>query len=211
MRLFYAVLPPSNVLNMLGEQVATWRQQADEQGIRWTDPTKFHFTVRFLGETSLQKTQSAMEVGRELAARMVPFEVTFGAPGAFPDRTRPNVIWVGLESGDADLKFLAESLDARTESLGFRKEPKAFSPHLTIARTKTYGAEEVMSNWLASSPEMETISFPVNSFFLMQTVPGAAGSTYREVERFTFAPEPERLKSKTHEHTLSTEKETLNG
>ena len=57
--------------------------------------------------------------------------------GAFPGKSRPRVIWVGL-GGDVDgLSRIKVRLDALLEPLGFTPENRRpFKPHLTIGRVK---------------------------------------------------------------------------
>ena len=192
MRLFYAVMLPPEAVGALEERIRLWRTQIKVDGVAWSEPAQLHFTLRFLGETPLQRSRLAVETGRELAAKMISFEVSLGALGAFPSKERPSAVWIDSEEGGEHLSFMAERLESRMEGLGFRREPKIFHPHLTVARTKSYRAEAAMADWLKTIQESEAITFSVNHFSLMQAIPGPSGSTYRLVEQFAMASEPEK-------------------
>jgi 2'-5' RNA ligase len=47
------------------------------------------------------------------------------------------VIWAGIRKGANELKNVFNQLEPNLRELGFRPDPKGFSPHLTLARVKT--------------------------------------------------------------------------
>jgi RNA 2',3'-cyclic 3'-phosphodiesterase len=56
-------------------------------------------------------------------------------PGAFPSASRPRVLWLGVDGGEALLEVhraLAEAL----AGAGLPVEERAFRPHLTLARVR---------------------------------------------------------------------------
>jgi len=111
--------------------------------ISWVQPASLHLTVKFLGNTDEQvidPLRAALEqaIGSQIAAN-VPLERL----GAFPRPQNPRVLWVGpsesWEKG-AEAKRIAEihgTIEQACDSLGFLREAKPFSPHLTLARIKT--------------------------------------------------------------------------
>jgi 2'-5' RNA ligase len=60
-------------------------------------------------------------------------EINFHACGFFPTPKSARVFWIGMESGP-QLAQLAAAIDERMANLGIKKEDRAFSPHLTLAR-----------------------------------------------------------------------------
>jgi len=56
--------------------------------------------------------------------------------GAFPDEQRPRVLWVGLHDESGALKGLQADVEKWMEGLGFARESRPFSPHLTLGRVK---------------------------------------------------------------------------
>jgi 2'-5' RNA ligase len=102
---------------------------------RWLPPDNLHITVRFIGEVS---ETTAPDLLRALTApiSLPPFEVRFGACGAFPHGGPPRVIWIGLANGVPSFATINGEMNRRLERFGFEAEQRQYSAHLTIARVK---------------------------------------------------------------------------
>jgi len=61
------------------------------------------------------------------------FEISIGGIGAFPKTSRPRVIWVGVEA-PSELVALQRSIEAQTARLGYARDRRSFSAHLTLGR-----------------------------------------------------------------------------
>lgn len=112
--------------------------------IQWVRPDSIHLTLKFLGEiadTRVEEIRSALAPTIQAQAR---FSVEVGGFGVFPNLRAPRVLWVGV-SGQGDraitLARLAADVDAGLDALGFPREAKPFSPHLTLARIKERSRE----------------------------------------------------------------------
>jgi 2'-5' RNA ligase len=57
--------------------------------------------------------------------------------GCFPNARRPAVLWIGATEGAASLVRLAEAVDGALGALGFEREKRAYSAHLTIGRVRS--------------------------------------------------------------------------
>ena len=68
--------------------------------------------------------------------RHAPFDISVAGLGAFPSPTRPRVLWAGLREGREALSSLAEAVDVALARLGFPRDDRAFSPHVTLARVR---------------------------------------------------------------------------
>ena len=56
--------------------------------------------------------------------------------GVFPGVKRPRVLWTGISGQTDHLRDLQRDLDAALNGLGFPKDERAFTGHLTIGRFK---------------------------------------------------------------------------
>jgi len=65
-----------------------------------------------------------------------PFTITFKDTGVFPNKNYIRVVWIGIHKSDK-LKAIAGNIDESLSKLGFKKEKREFSAHLTIGRVKT--------------------------------------------------------------------------
>lgn len=105
-------------------------------GVRWTPPGNWHITLQFLGSVAQERTPSiAAACARALDGRP-GFEWSVGRLGAFPDPRRARVIWVGVDRGQAQIGDLAGVVMAATSALGFDTEPRSFTPHITLGRSR---------------------------------------------------------------------------
>ncbi|MFW9995120.1 MAG: RNA 2',3'-cyclic phosphodiesterase [Candidatus Odinarchaeota archaeon] len=95
---------------------------------------QMHLTLKFLGETDETKLE---DIKNQLVGIDYPaFEVRLTGTGCFPGTTHPRVVWAGISEGAEQLVTLGKDIDRRMHSLGFPREKRAFSPHLTLARVK---------------------------------------------------------------------------
>jgi len=130
-RTFVAVEVPPGIKGRISEAVEPVKRQIR---LRWTAPTGWHLTLKFLGELSREEVERVIGATEVTASRLKPFEVALGGWGAFPSPGRPRVLWVGATTGAEELVNAASALDRNLAEAGFPPEEKAFHPHLTIAR-----------------------------------------------------------------------------
>ena len=135
MRLFVSVDLPSSLADAVADVQAPF---ADCAGIRPTDPTQAHCTLKFLGETDPDRVDE-IETALDTAvadAGVDPFDCTVGGLGVFPSLAYISVIWVGVRAGagDAELTALAAAVEDELTAIGFDPADHEFTPHITLAR-----------------------------------------------------------------------------
>ncbi len=123
-------------------QQALWRLIADLKepagpAIRWVTPHNIHLTLKFLGYVSPTNLSTLVNAIDAEALRHKPFELTIGTLGAFPNKNRPRIVWVGVQA-PAVLNELQHGLDRETNRLGYPSDDRGFSPHLTLGRTSQH-------------------------------------------------------------------------
>ena len=176
------------IRNAVSDVQAQIRAEADDKGIRWETSEKFHFTLKFLGETPDEQLTLLKEAAVSSAASFTPFELTLAGLGAFPRQRSPQVLWVGAKEGVPVLIRLAEYLDKSLALRGFPPERRRFHPHLTLARAKTREGEEALAKTLGNlSESVDKIgTLRVDSFILMRSELRPAGSVYTVLQTFTL-------------------------
>ena len=101
---------------------------------RWVKPDGIHLTLKFLGEVGRHLLpdihQAMLNAGRDGS----PFTLRLAELGTFGGRGRVRVLWAGLEGDSAALAALQARLDEELDRIGFAREVRPFSPHLTLAR-----------------------------------------------------------------------------
>jgi len=144
MRLFVSV-----DLEGLAEEVARVQDLvSDASGIRLTDPTQAHVTLKFLGETDPERLDPLTAELRQAIdeSGVEPFRTTFGGLGVFPGLEYISVVWFGVREGSEQFVNLQEPIERRTTAMGFDPEEHEFTPHVTIARMDHVGGKELVQS-----------------------------------------------------------------
>jgi len=105
--------------------------------VKWAKPGSIHMTLKFLGDITEKQREEVSAALDDISKSVKPFDVTLKDIGAFPKIEHPRVIWVGLDKGSDRSVEIAGQVDASLSKLGFAKEERAFSPHLTIGRARS--------------------------------------------------------------------------
>jgi len=103
--------------------------------LKLVEPKNIHITMRFLGDVSANMVDKIHEAMTRVD--FAPFDVEIRGVGAFPDLRYARVVWAGIRRGSEELRRIFDQLEPHLRGLGFRPDPKGFSPHLTFARVKT--------------------------------------------------------------------------
>ncbi|MEW2396875.1 RNA 2',3'-cyclic phosphodiesterase [Streptomyces sp. NPDC046862] len=133
MRLFAAVLPPSDVVDELGHAVGALKELPGADRLRWTGRPGWHFTLAFYGEVDENLVPELSERLERAARRTDPFPLAVRGGGQFG---RGRALWAGAE-GDLDaLRLLAGRAEAAARKAGVPMgEHRRYKPHLTVARS----------------------------------------------------------------------------
>lgn len=182
LRLFIAIELDHGLLQALGDLQTELRKRGLD-GLRWTRSEGIHLTLKFLGETPESRVPAISEALRKGAAGHRRQTLSLGGLGTFGGRRNPRVLWVDLE-GDLDaLAALQASIDDELAAIGFPKEDRSFSPHLTLARVRPETARELAD---AIARAIEGVKVPraeiaANEVSLMQSTLGRAGAVYNRL------------------------------
>lgn len=151
-------------------------RKSDAQ-ISWVNPSNIHLTLKFLGDVPASRVEAIQLAARLTASSMQKFEIEVGSAGCFPTPRNPRVLWIGLTSLPESLKQLHASIEAELAREGFPREPKRFSPHLTIGRVRgPKGAARVAEDLIARGFEPER--FQAREIILMRSDINSKGSIY---------------------------------
>lgn len=105
-------------------------------GVRWVDPKALHLTVKFLGEIPDAQAGSIGEVMERAVVGLRPFPLTLTHPGGFGSKTSPRVVWYGVGGDLSTLGELGRRIEGGLEPLGFPREERPFSAHVTLGRNR---------------------------------------------------------------------------
>ena len=134
-RAFIAVeLPPA--VREAVEGVVRELRSGIGDGVRWVRPEGVHLTLKFLGDIDAGSVPAVSRAMAQCAASAAPFDLFLEGVGVFPNARRPRVIWIGLGGALEPLLALQHSIDRELEGLGFARERRPFTPHLTLGRVR---------------------------------------------------------------------------
>ena len=143
MRLFIAVPVPEEVRAAASAAIEALAKTGAD--FRWVDPRTLHLTLCFLGETPPERLPE-LEAALDRAARREPFDILWGALGAFPTLESPRIVWIGVAEGRERLQELAAGWPQPDE--------RPWAPHLTLGRQRGRLKLEALKRALAARPPL---------------------------------------------------------
>lgn len=176
-RLFLAVPLPDAVRDLLSE---VQEKLEPVFGARGRTPRQsMHITVKFLGgvkeSEELELTAALQKLVREIA----PFQLVLNRLTTFGNPRAPRIVAIALTPVD-EIRSLAKQVDRLCEKVGFSREKRAFSPHVTIYRPKKKG--EIQKDFSLSAATV-----PVRELVLFQSELKPSGAVYHTLETFPLS------------------------
>ena len=156
------------------------------QKIKWPRPDSIHLTLQFFGYITLAQVKDISALVKKNVEGAAPFMLKVGSLGAFPSINRPRVLYLGIEGAVASLSRIQEQIASDTEALGFKKEERAFQPHLTLGRLKSAVRMPGLLAVLDGVGERAAGSFTVQEFILYKSDLRRDGPIYTALESFPF-------------------------
>ena len=151
---------------------------------KWVRPDHMHLTLVFLGEIAETRVaELTVAIGADIP--VPPFVVTFGGLGVFPPRGAPRVLWLGVRHGADEVVAVEREVTARIRRLGLPLEPRAFHPHLTLARWRTSRPSDTRRA-LATDHGGDVARVAVDHATLLQSRLSPTGPTYTSLVRATL-------------------------
>ncbi len=165
-RIFIAVNLPKEVRKQLVNYQSKW----PELPVKWTKPENLHITLIFLGNVNDSELVEICKTSKEIIEQHHCFginlnQICYGPPKKMP----PRMIWVkGQKSQElSDLKKDLES--ALLEKANFHQENRAFSPHITLGRIRTWDWSKIEPEERPEVNEIIDLGFEVGSIDVMES------------------------------------------
>jgi 2'-5' RNA ligase len=132
-RAFIAVNLSPEVLEKINQVAQDLKQRMNHVPIRWVPTDNIHLTLKFLGNVSTSNLEILKDILGKVVSNHHECDVSVGGVGVFPKPHNPRVIWVGMEVPQ-ELLNLQREIEIETARLGYSREHRPFSPHLTFGR-----------------------------------------------------------------------------
>ncbi|WP_152657220.1 RNA 2',3'-cyclic phosphodiesterase [Oceanobacillus sp. CFH 90083] len=156
---------------------------------QWTDKLDFHITLVFLGNID-EKSLDALRNGLQAVTAYAPFTLKKSKLGTFGNKQQPRVLWLGIENNSI-LSKIQKQVVQTCETVGYRKEKRMYTPHITIGKKWTEQEKTLTANgWndiLSGMPFLDE-AFQVDAIHLYKVHP-ASKPKYEIIQSFPLRGE----------------------
>jgi len=146
--------------------------------IKWVEPDNIHLTLKFLGDTPVEKVAAVKATLEKTAVAFPVFMIELAGLGAFPNASHPKVIWAGLKEKPETLASLVADLENALAGLGCPKETRPFSAHITLGRVRSFRRKERLNEALRTVNLSDGSSQKVEKLKLFQSQLTSEGPMY---------------------------------
>ena len=183
MRCFLAFEIPENVKGYLS--LASKSMAKTLSGVRWVKPEGQHITIHFFGEISEARVDEIKNTLRGCG----PYDrimTSLKAVDAFPDKRRPRVIVATLDEGVDIIRSIYHDIENRLSALGYEKEKRGFTPHITFGRMKM--PVPILERDII---RLECPRFAIDRIVLFRSILGREGATYEPLFELNLRAVPQ--------------------
>ena len=179
-RAFIALDIPSS------QKITELSNQIKNSGVntKLVETENIHITLKFLGDTEEELIDKIEDCIKESLENIKPFEIKLVGTGVFPNPGYIKVLWIGIKD-NGELKEIAKNINEKLSSLGFEKDGRGFSAHLTIARVRSAKNKEKLVEIVEKYRETEFATIKVESIKLKKselTPKGPIYTTTKEIK-----------------------------
>ncbi|MEW6599834.1 MAG: RNA 2',3'-cyclic phosphodiesterase [Nitrospirota bacterium] len=183
MRSFIAIeLPDTLKSALLSLQQELKKCGAD---VRWVRPDGIHLTLKFLGDIEDRLVERIVESLKGTCGKFRAFNCEVRGVGVFPGTRNPRVLWAGISDHDT-LALLQVDIDSAMSSLGFERESRKFTAHLTLGRFRSSEGKAALLDRMENYKEQQLGLIDVNHISLMKSDLGPAGAKYTKIAEISL-------------------------
>lgn len=184
-RIFIAADISNDAKMNVAEYIENLRRDFANLKVGWERSEKLHITLKFLGDVENKKITELIEVIENIAVGFSKFPISIKQNGVFPSPKKARILWLGLEDKKGSLRKLNDSLETECEKIGFSKEKRNFSPHLTIARLREpHRSNDLVKRHLET--KFEPVGFEVSEIVFYESKLQKTGSVYFPIKRISI-------------------------
>jgi len=150
--------------------------------IKIVEPENVHLTLKFLGDTNENLLGDIEDIIKTSIEDIKPFNLRLKSIGCFPNQNYIKILWIGIEKSEK-LKIIAEKIDGKTNKIGFKKEIREFSPHLTIARVRSAKNKENLIKIINKYNDVEFGNINVSDIKIIKSTLTRKGPIYEVLKQ----------------------------
>lgn len=168
-------------LHKLKDTLVELKNEFSDESIKWVEPENLHLTVKFLGNTNRNQVNEIAQLLEEAARNCSAIKLQLTGLGFFKNKGQPKVLFVNIERNDS-LGKLFNSIENKLVKIGFEKEKRRFSPHLTLARIKHLDNRKRFYSTIEKFRISEFQETFVREIYVYQSVLTPSGSIYKPLK-----------------------------
>jgi len=107
----------------------------ENEPIKWVETNNMHLTLKFLGDTTDDQIDAVIHVLDQIKVDFQSFSFDIKGCGVFKNIRQPRVLWFGIDQIN-EMKKIHNVIETELLKIGFEKEQRSFTPHLTLGRIK---------------------------------------------------------------------------
>jgi RNA 2',3'-cyclic 3'-phosphodiesterase len=174
-RSFVAVPLPDEIrTNIFAASQELARELPD---MRWSRKVEnLHVTLKFLGKIEEERLDALGGALGPVLGAVPRFRVELRRMGAFPSARRASVVWAWVDDVGRGFRPLMEAVEATSERLGFPREQRELTAHVTVGRSKRGGVDARRA--LDAFADREFGAMTVDEVHIYESRLGGEGSTY---------------------------------
>jgi 2'-5' RNA ligase len=156
--------------------------------VRWTSPEAIHITLKFLGNIDTKQVDPISWRLQDLSSHFSSFDIDIAGLGAFPKMDNPRTLWIGIEA-PGSLTLLQKNIESELGNMGFEKEERVFTPHLTLGRVgknATRNDVRMIAEKIKNHKSIDIGRMSVNEIHLYRSNLLPEGSQYTILASFPF-------------------------
>jgi len=145
--------------------------------VKLVEPENIHLTLKFLGDTDESLINSIEEIMIDSIKDTKTFKIILKGAGVFPNEKYIKVVWIGIENGEK-IGEIANNINENISKLGFSRDKRKFSAHLTIARVKNVKNKKELINVINKYRDVEFLKINVDTIKLKKSTLTPRGPIY---------------------------------
>jgi 2'-5' RNA ligase len=152
--------------------------------VKWVNPSSLHLTLKFLGGIDEGMIEKIAEKAKQVAKRYASFTLKVSDIGTFPPGRSPRVVWIGVGEETGRLSQLQDEIEQEMSNLGFEREQRRFTPHLTLGRVRSPKGREELLKKIEEGKGINLGEFSVKGFHLFRSDLYPQGAVYTKLKTF---------------------------
>lgn len=155
--------------------------------VKWVRPEAMHLTLKFLGEIRDQDAVDVCNAAKRVASGHSSFEIEIATVGHFGG-TSARVLWMGAGLDCELLAALHDELEGELETIGFAREGRKFSGHLTLCRIRNATAGCKLAELAGQYKDYDLGSIKAGAICVYQSQLTPTGPIYTLLGKYPMKP-----------------------